>query len=102
MQTEAQVVAAQDQALAVRAVQNRIYGLAVPLHCRVCGEVPEYIDHLLSGCTLLAATMYLQRHNRVEKIIHWGILKHFNFIVSHNYWDNVPATIVENNDMKVL
>ena len=70
MQTEAQVVAAQDQALAVRAVQNRIYGLAVPSNCRVCGEVPEYVDHLLSSCTPLAATMYMQRHDRIGKIIH--------------------------------
>ena len=102
MQTEAQVVAAQDQVLVVRAVQNHIYGLAVPLHCRVCGEVPEYVDHLSSGCTPLAATMYLQRHNRVGKIIHWGILKHFNFLVSRNYWDHVPAAVAENNDMRVL
>jgi len=86
----------------MRAVQNRIYGLAVPLHCRVCGEVPEYVDHLLSGCTPLVATMYLQRHNRVGKIIHWGIFKCFNFLVSCNYWDHVPAAVVENNDMKVL
>ena len=59
MQTEAQVVAAQDQALAVRAVQNRIYGLqlAVPLNCRICGEVPDYVDHLLSSYTPLAATI---------------------------------------------
>jgi len=102
MQTEAQVVAAQDQALAVRAVQNRIYGLAVPLNCRVCGEVPEYVDHLLSSCTPLAATMYMQRHDRIGKIIHWSILKRFNSVVSHNYWDHVPAAVVENNDMKVL
>ena len=58
IQTEAQVIAAQDQALAVRAVQNRIYGLSVPLNCRVCGMVLEYVDHLLSSCTPLAATMY--------------------------------------------
>ena len=46
--TEAQVVAAQDQALAVRAVQKHIYGVSVPLNCRVCDMVPEYVDHLLS------------------------------------------------------
>ena len=36
------MVAAQDQALAVRAIQNCIYGMSVPLNCRVCGVVPEY------------------------------------------------------------
>ena len=56
--TEAQVVAAQDQALAVRAVQNRIYGMSVPLNCRVCNMVPEYVEHLLSDCTPLTAIVY--------------------------------------------
>jgi len=37
IQTEAQVVAAQDQALEVRAVQSSIYGLSMPVSCRVCG-----------------------------------------------------------------
>ena len=53
IQTEAQVIAAQDQALAVRAVQNRIYGLSVPLNCKVCGMVPEHVDHLLSTVAVL-------------------------------------------------
>jgi len=57
MTTEAQTIAAKDQALAVQAVQNHIYGLSVPLNYRTCGDAPEYVDHLLSGCTPLAATM---------------------------------------------
>ena len=79
------MVAAQDQALAVRAVQNHIYGMSVPLNCRVCGMVPEYVDHLLSRCTPLAATMYKQRHDRIASIVHWSLLKRFNLSVSRNY-----------------
>jgi len=84
IQTEAQLVAAQDQALGVRGVQNHSYGMAVPLNCRVCGEVPEYVNHLLSSCTPLVPTMYMQRHDGIGKIIHWSILKHFNSAVSHD------------------
>ena len=62
------MVAAQEQELVVRAVQNRIYGMLMPLNCRVCGVAPESVDHLLSGCTLLAATMYKQRHDRIAKL----------------------------------
>ena len=62
--TEAQVVAAQDQALAVRAVHHHIYGMSVPLNCRVCSMVPEHVDHLLSGCTPLAATYLVQTKTR--------------------------------------
>jgi len=53
------------------------------------------VDHLLSSCTTLAAIMYLQRHDRVRKIIHCSILKRFNFFVSRSYWDHVPAAVVE-------
>ena len=40
------------------------------LNCRVCGMVPEYVDHLLSGCTLLATTWHKQRRNRLANIVH--------------------------------
>ena len=40
------VVAAQSQALAVRAVQNHIYWMSVPLNYRVCSVVLEYVGHL--------------------------------------------------------
>ena len=45
--------------------------MSVPLNC---GAVPEYVDHLLSGCTTLAATMYKQRHDRITSIVHWSLL----------------------------
>lgn len=34
----------------------------------VCSVVPEYVDHLLSAYTRLAATMYKQRHYRLQKL----------------------------------
>ena len=71
--TEAQLVAAQDQVLPVRAVQSCIYGMPMSVNCRVCGMAPEYVDHLLSSCTPLAATVYKQRHDRVASIVHWSL-----------------------------
>ena len=55
--SETQIIAAQDQALAVRAIQSAIYGLPVSPWCRVCHTASENIDHLLSSCTPLAPTM---------------------------------------------
>ena len=100
--TEVQVMTAQDQALAVRAVQNHIYGMSVPLNYRVCGMVPEYVDHLLSSCTPLSAIMYKQRHDRIASIVHCSLLKHFNLSVSRNYWDHIPIAVVESSDVKLL
>ena len=95
MPTEAQVVAAQGQVLPVRAVQSRIYEMPVSVHCRVCGMVPECVDHVLNSCTPLAATMYKQRHDRVVSIVHWSLLKCYNLSVLANYWDHTTAAVVE-------
>ena len=55
--SETQIIAAQDQALAVRVIRSAIYGLPVSPLCRVCHTAFENIDHLLSSCTPLAATI---------------------------------------------
>jgi len=101
IQTEAQVVVAQDQALAARAVQSYIYGLSVPVSCRVCGLVPEYVDHLLSSCMPLVATMCKQRHYRIARKVHWSLLKHFNLFVECNYWNHIPSDVVESVEVKI-
>ena len=36
--------------------------------CRMCGEKPESLAHVLAGCTVLAQTKYLSRHNAALKI----------------------------------
>ena len=47
--SESQIIAAQDQALAIRSIQSSIYGLPVSPLCRVCHVSSETIDHLLSN-----------------------------------------------------
>ena len=36
--------------------------------CRMCGEKPECLAHVLAGCSVLARTKYLSRHNAALKI----------------------------------
>ena len=60
------------------------------------------MDHLLSSCTPLVATMYKQRHDRIASMVHWSLLKRFNLSVSHNYWDHIPSAVVESSDVKLL
>ena len=98
----AQVVAAKDQVLPVRAAQSRTYGILVSANCRVCGMVPEYVDHLLSSCTPLVATVYKQKHDRVASIVHWSLLKCYNLSVPSDYWDHTTAAAVNSPDVKVL
>ena len=102
MPTEVQIIAAQDQALAVRAIKHHIYGMSVPVTCRLCGDAPEYIDHLLSGCSSIAATMYKQRHDSVAKIIHWALSRQFDLAVPTHYWNHVQQSVSENSRVKLL
>ena len=36
--------------------------------CRMCGKAPECVAHVLGGCSSLAQTKYLERHNAALKV----------------------------------
>ena len=57
---------------------------------------------MLSSCSPLAATVYKQRHDRVASTVHWSLLECFNQLVSCNYWDHNPTSVVEDSAVKVL
>ena len=97
-----QIIAAQDQALAVTAIQSAIYSLPVSPLCRVCHTASENIDHLLSSCSPLAATMYKRQHDSVARIVHWALSKRFKVDVCCNYWNHKPQSVSENSRVKLL
>ena len=43
--------------------------------CRMCGEKPECVAHVLAGCSVLDQTKYLSRHNAALKIPYFEMLK---------------------------
>ena len=43
--------------------------------CRMCGKAQESVAHFLSGCSVLAQTKYLSRHNAALKILFFELLK---------------------------
>ena len=53
---------------------------------RMCGEKPEYLDYVLAGCSVLARTKYLSRHNAALKIPFFEILKDIDLIESNPPW----------------
>ena len=38
-------------------------GQQVESKCRMCWQYDEIVDHIVSGCELLANTEYISRHN---------------------------------------
>ena len=99
--TESLLIAAQDQALSTTAMWH-VYSAANSPLCRLCGGYDETVEHLISGCSFLAVSQYITRHNNVAKFIHWSLctkfcLDHYKSICNH-----CPPTVVENDEVKLL
>ena len=69
-ETEGFILAAQDQAIATNALKCNIFHLPVSPSCRLCGRHDETIDHLVSGCEVIAQRLYKRRHDEVAKMWH--------------------------------
>ena len=58
-------MAAQDQAINTNYFKNKILKQEIERKCRLCKQHEETIDHLTSGCPILAKNEYLTRHDKV-------------------------------------
>ena len=54
--------------------------------CRQCGESLENVQHILSGCSGMAQTKYLQRHNNAFKILFFEVLRSLDLITKGEPW----------------
>ena len=97
------LMAAQDQALRTRYIQNRIDGQATvsPL-CRKCEKKIETINHIISECPALAQNEYKKRHDTVAKALHWQICKEYNMPYSERWYEQISEKVVENDRAKLL
>ena len=58
----------------------------------MCSQHEETVDHIVSGCEVLAKTEYIFRHNNAAAYLHWSICK------DH---DIEPETVMHNKDNNV-
>ena len=70
-ETESTIVAAQDQAISTNYFKNKILKQEIGSKCRLCKQHEETIDHLTSGCPILAKNEYLMRHDKVCTHLHY-------------------------------
>ena len=102
-ETEALLIAAQDQALRTNYVKNRIDKVpgSSPL-CRLCRTHYETIDHILNGCPKLAQTEYKCRHDKVAAALHWSLCKEYGFTHGKKWYEHWAEKVLENDKVKLL
>ena len=66
--------------------------------CRLCGDSLENVQHILSGCSALAQTKYLQRHNNAFNILFFEVLSSLDLITKVEPWFSQvkPKPLYEN------
>ncbi|XP_068734403.1 uncharacterized protein [Montipora capricornis] len=73
--------------------------------CRMCGKGQESVAHVLEGCSAIAQTKYLERHNSVLRILFCEILSKYNLVPREEYVSNKrisPKPVYENEEPKAL
>ncbi|KAL1448252.1 hypothetical protein WDU94_013956 [Cyamophila willieti] len=104
-ETEGFIHAIQDQVMKTRNYIKHIMKQNIENEmCRLCNVVTESIQHLSSGCKVLAPREYLNRHNLVANIIHQELIKKIvkNTRTTTPYYKYKPATVEENSNYKIL
>ena len=70
--------------------------------CRLCGDIDETINHIISECSKLAQKEYNVRHDWVGKVIHWEMCKKLKFENTNKWYMHNPAPVLENDTHKLL
>ena len=99
--TEALILAAQEQALPTRQIQTQIYHIRTDASCRLCKQAPESIQHIISGCKQLAGSAYTERHNHVAGMVYRSLCAQYDLSQPH-YWWEIPDKVNENDQVKIL
>ena len=70
----------------------------------MCGKCPESVPHILSGCSTLAETKYLARHNSALKILFFEMLRNQNLVSKVPPWYSPvqPKPMYENERAKTF
>ena len=102
-ETEGMLMAAQEQALRTRYIQNKIDGqISISPMCRKCNKKVETINHIISECPALAQREYKGRHDTVAKALHWKICKEYDLPSTEKWYNHIPDKVLENEKIKIL
>lgn len=102
IETEALITACQEQSVATKYLQTKIYKTGNDPHCRLCKTESETIHHILSGCPILAKKEYLERHNSAAARIHWDICREYGIKTTEKWFEHKPDPVVESEEITLI
>ena len=88
----------QNQSIKTNLVKAKIDKSQGDSLCRVCRQVDESIDHIVSGCSKLAQKEYKRRHDNLGKIVHWKLARKCNFEAGDKWYEHEPESVLEDED----
>ncbi|CAH3014406.1 unnamed protein product, partial [Porites evermanni] len=67
----------------------------------LCSQHEETVDHIVSGCEVLAKTEYISRHNNAAAYLHWSICKDHDIEIADKWYEHEPETVIHNKDNNI-
>jgi hypothetical protein len=93
-ETECAIVVPQGQAISTNYLKNKILKEEIERKCRLCKEHEEIVDHLNSGCSILAKNKYLMRHDKVCTHLHYSICKALGNETTDKWYTHMPKPVL--------
>ena len=67
----------------------------------MCSQYEETVDHIISGCEVLAKTEYISRHDKAAAYLHWNIYQDHDIEVIDKWYEHKPESVTHNKDEKI-
>jgi hypothetical protein len=97
VETESEIVAAQDQASQTMYYATKILNTETDSKCRLCQQFDETTDHVILACPILAKERHIKRHDRVSAQLHSNICKETGVQLDEKHWYEHVPTSAETN-----
>ena len=101
--TEATICAIQENAVTTKYTQMHIHKTSNDDKCRAYKTEVETTHHIISGCSVLASTKYIERHDKVCRYIHLLLAEKYNLLAEYPQWYQYdPEPFFKNEIVKIL